>query len=154
MIVQVGPKSPSHMIQMIIPKFIIVKWSNTFGEVVWAYGFSIYKSWCIFLNFIYLFSEGEGREKEKERNITHPQPGTWPAPQACAASGNQTSDLSVHRLPRSPLSHSNQGYTSFYWKVLKTGGIENVFTQKVQFVIAKRWKNPNVPQLMNEQNVI
>ena len=58
-------------------------------------------------DFIYLLLEkGERREKEKERNsnaqeislpLTHPQLGTWPATQACALTGNQTRDLSVHR---------------------------------------------------------
>ena len=47
--------------------------------------------------FIYLFLEREeGREKERERNISvwlpimHPQLGTWPAPQTRALTGNQT----------------------------------------------------------------
>ena len=46
-------------------------------------------------NFIYLLLErGERREKEKESNInvwlpaTHPSPGTWPATQARALTGN------------------------------------------------------------------
>ena len=48
-----------------------------------------------FYLFIYLFLErGEGREKERERNIsvwlplTHPILGTWPATQACAPTEN------------------------------------------------------------------
>ena len=51
----------------------------------------------IFKDFVYLFLEGgEGREKERERNIdvwlplTWPPLGTWPATQACALTGNQT----------------------------------------------------------------
>ena len=50
-----------------------------------------------FLDFIYLFLErGEGKEKERERNIsvwlplTCPQLGIWPATQACALTGNRT----------------------------------------------------------------
>ena len=46
-------------------------------------------------DFIYLFLErGEGREKERERNInvwlplTRPLVGTWPATQACALTEN------------------------------------------------------------------
>ena len=57
--------------------------------------------------FIYLFLErGERRDKERERNInvwlplTWPPLGTWPAAQACALPGNQTSDP----LVRSPHS--------------------------------------------------
>ena len=45
--------------------------------------------------------------------LTRPQPGTWPATQACALTGNQTSDLSVHRLVLNPLSHTTQGLTIF-----------------------------------------
>ena len=63
--------------------------------------------------------EGE-REGEKhvtrERYIgrlplTHPQLGTWPAIQACALTGNQTSGLLICRLALSPLSHISQGQT-------------------------------------------
>ena len=46
-------------------------------------------------DFISLFFDrGEGREKERERNINvwlplmRPQVGTWPATQACAPTGN------------------------------------------------------------------
>ena len=59
-----------------------------------------YSGWCFFLSFfkkdfIYLFLD-MGREKEWERNIrnidhlplAHPLPGTWPATQACALTGN------------------------------------------------------------------
>ena len=56
--------------------------------------------------FIYLFivEKGVGREKEREGNINvwlplaHPQLGTWPATQACALTGSQTSDPLVYRL--------------------------------------------------------
>ena len=69
----------------------------------------------IFKDFIYLFLErGEGREKERERNINVWVPfatptGTWPATQACSLTGNQTSDLLVHRPALNPLSHTSQG---------------------------------------------
>ena len=60
-----------------------------------------------FKDFIYSFLErGEGKDKERERNInvwlplTCPPLGTWPATQACALSGNQTGDP----LVRSPCS--------------------------------------------------
>ena len=46
--------------------------------------------------FIY-FWRGEGREKERERNVwlplERPLLGTWPATQACALTGNQTGDF-------------------------------------------------------------
>ena len=59
-----------------------------------------YPSPVFLKDFIYLFLEkGKRREKERERNIdvwlplARPQLGTWPATQACALTGNQTSDL-------------------------------------------------------------
>ena len=71
----------------------------------------------IFLkDFIYLFLEGgEGREKERERNIsvwlplTRPLLGTWPATQTCALTGNQTGNPFVCRSVLNPLSHTSQG---------------------------------------------
>ena len=52
------------------------------------------------INWFILFLErGEGREKERERNINvwlpliYPQLGTWPVSQACALTGNWTGDL-------------------------------------------------------------
>ena len=67
---------------------------------------------------VYVFLErGEGREKERERNISwlplaHPQPGTWAATQARALTRNRTPDLSVSGTTPSPLSHTSQGFTS------------------------------------------
>ena len=65
----------------------------------------------IFTDFIYLFLERrEGREKQRERNInvwlplTCPLLGTWPITQACALTGNQTSDPFFLRLALNPLS--------------------------------------------------
>ena len=48
----------------------------------------------LFISFV----GGEGREKEREKNIypsvaAYPLPGTWPATQACALTGNRTGDL-------------------------------------------------------------
>ena len=67
--------------------------------------------------FIYLFLErGERREIERGRNINvwlplkRPLLGTWPATQACDLNGNQTSDLPIHRLALSLLSHTRQGW--------------------------------------------
>ena len=78
-----------------------------------------------FLDFISLSLErGEGREKGREtlmheRNfdqlpLARPQLGTWPTTQACALTGNLTSDLPVCRLALNPLSHSSQGITPFF----------------------------------------
>ena len=70
-----------------------------------------------FKDFIYLFSERrDRREKERERNINvwlplvHSLLGTWPATQACALTGDQTCDPSVHRRTLNPLSHTSQGF--------------------------------------------
>ena len=41
--------------------------------------------------------------------LEHPPPGAWPATQARALTGNQTSNPLVHRLALSPLSHTSQG---------------------------------------------
>ena len=76
-----------------------------------------YKQWSASFffkkDFTYLFLEkGEGREKERERNINvwlplmHSLLGTWPATQACALIGNRTSDPLVPRLVLNPLSHT------------------------------------------------
>ena len=54
--------------------------------------------------FIYLFLErGEGREKEREKNISvwlhlvQPPLGIWPTTQACVLTRNQTGDPLVLR---------------------------------------------------------
>ena len=65
---------------------------------------------------MYLFLDrGEGREKERERNISmwlppvHPLLETWPATQACALTGNSTGDPLVSRPALSPLTPTSQG---------------------------------------------
>ena len=69
---------------------------------------------------IYLFLErGERREKERQKNTnvqeihrlvaSQPQLETWPTIQACALTGNRTSNLSVYRQTFSPLCHTSQG---------------------------------------------
>ena len=57
----------------------------------------------------YLFLEsGEGKEKERERNISvlvplaHTLLGTWPTTLACALTGSRTSDPLVPRLALNP----------------------------------------------------
>ena len=70
--------------------------------------------------YLFIFREKGGREKERERismcdrNIGWLPPacsqlGTWLAMQACALTGNWTSDLLVLRLMLNPLSHTSQG---------------------------------------------
>ena len=63
-------------------------------------------------DFVHLFLEGKGGRKRK-RNInvwlSRALLGTWPATQACALTGNQTSDPLVCRLVLNPLSHTSRG---------------------------------------------
>ena len=62
--------------------------------------------------YLFIFREGKGGRK-RERNISkwlpqvHPLLGTWPTTQACALTGNQTSDPLVRRLALNPLSHTS-----------------------------------------------
>ena len=67
-----------------------------------------------FFKILFIFRQSE-KEGERERNIdvwlplTHPLLGTWPTTQACALTGNQTSDPLVCRPALNPLSHTSQG---------------------------------------------
>ena len=68
----------------------------------------------IFKDFIYLFLERGGKERnfdvqEKLALSRVPPTDTWPATQACALTGNRTSNLSVCRPALNPLSHTSQG---------------------------------------------
>ena len=67
--------------------------------------FNTHLLFFFFKGFIYLFLErGEVKEKEREKNINvwlplmWPLLGTWPTTQACALTGNQTSDPLVCSL--------------------------------------------------------
>ena len=80
----------------------------------WNYFYVKYSSFKKY--FIYLFLErGEGREKERERNmnvwlpLACPLLGTWPATQACALTGNWTNDPLVLRPALNTVSHTSQG---------------------------------------------
>ena len=71
---------------------------------------------CSFLKRIYLFIfRKKGIEGERERNInvwlplTCPPLGNRPTTQACALTGNRTSDPSVHRSALNPRNHTSQG---------------------------------------------
>ena len=83
--------------------------------------------WSFFkIDFIYLFLDGgRGRETSTcERNIYRSPlvrllPGTWPTTQACALTGNRTSDLLVFRPALNPLSHTSQGMADPFLKVRK-----------------------------------
>ena len=75
----------------------------------------------IFKYLIYLFLErGEGVRKRGRETLmcgcflSTPLLKTWPATQACAVTGNQTSNPLVHSPALNPLSHTSQGQTSFF----------------------------------------
>ena len=79
--------------------------------------------WVVFFNFfklVYFLERGEGKEKERKRNINVWLPltlsllGTWPATQACALTENSTGDPLVHRLALNPLSYTSQGDYIFF----------------------------------------
>ena len=80
----------------------------------WAWVLSFFS-----LRFYLILERGEGREKERDRNInvwlllTHPLLGTWATSQVCALTGNQTSNSLVHSLSLNPLSHTSQGLLFF-----------------------------------------
>ena len=92
----------------------------------------------IFKDFIHLFLErGEGKEEERERNIsewlplTCPLLGTWPTTQACALTGIRTGNPLVRSPTLYPLSYASQGRTSvlyffcicrWYWHSVCSAG--------------------------------
>ena len=107
-----------------IPEFRVAKPDSLFhfsslpnrGMFFLFYVFTVL--FCFVWGGLYCFLE-EGREKEWERNIREksidqlplacPLLGTWPGTQACALTGNWTSDLLVHWLALSPLRRASQG---------------------------------------------
>ena len=73
-----------------------------------------------FKDFIYLFLErGEGKEKDRERNIhvwlplMSPLLRSWPTTESCALTGNRTSDSLVCRPTLSLQSYTSQGSLCF-----------------------------------------
>ena len=68
----------------------------------------------MFIFFKILFLErGSGGERERNINVwlpfERPLLRTWPATQACALTGNQTSEPLVRRPALNPLSHTSRG---------------------------------------------
>ena len=90
-----------------------------------VYLLMLYSRFFIFRFHLFIFLE-RGKEGEREgRNINmwlpleRPPLGTWPATQACALTGNWTSNPLVCRPALNPLSHTSQGYIQDF-KILKT----------------------------------
>ena len=70
----------------------------------------------IFLRVYLFILRQRARMREKLQCVvaSHaPLMGTWPASQACALTGNRTSDLLVHRPVLNSLSHTSQGSADF-----------------------------------------
>ena len=70
--------------------------------------------------------------------------GTWPTTQACALTGNRTSDPLLHRLVLNSLSHTSQG-SSPTLRELKSGSWEDICTTMFTaalFTVAKVWEQP------------
>ena len=78
--------------------------------------------------YLIIFRDG-GREGEREGE-KHPCVvashasllGTWPTTQACALTGNRTSDPLLYRLVLNPLSHTSHGFSFFliHYNVINT----------------------------------
>ena len=103
-------------------------WWSHFHRIFFVYTtyFSFSSMLMIFfLSFrFYLFIFRERREGERERNINMwlslacPLLGTWPKTQACAVTGNWTSDPLVYVL--NPLSHTSQGSNVLFFVFLNS----------------------------------
>ena len=65
--------------------------------------------------------------------LAQPLLGTWSAAQACALTGNQTSDPVVHRPVLSTLSYTSQGYLFSFLTVFWCIDVFNV--DEYQFII-------------------
>ena len=105
--------------------------------------------------FIYLLLErGEGRKKQRERNIhvwgkyqlvaSHtPRLRIGPATQACVLTGSRTSNLLVQRPALNPLSHTSQGP----WKWI----LVHVFVRFNILIKSQIRKNPKSHYLLGNE---
>ena len=98
-------------------------------------------------SFIYLFlNRGEGREKERERNVSvwlplvRPLLRTWPTTQACALTGNRTSNSLVCRPALKPLSHTSQGVFLSCDLILFHNYIEHLLLQGQTHTVEYFWR--------------
>ena len=91
-----------------------------FIDLFWILSFRIY----FFKDHLLFLDRGEGREKERERNVSVwlplmcPPLGTWPVTQARALPGNRTGDPLVCRPELNPVSHTSQGQNLFFFPYL------------------------------------
>ena len=106
------------MIEILVCDFLIYSgykffiWYALYQRSLIVFGFAFH--FFIFFRFYLFIFRESGREREMERNINvwlpvaHPLLGTWPATQACALTGNWTSDPLVCRPALNPRSHISQ----------------------------------------------
>ena len=90
-------------------------------NVHFSFFLTVVEGFFLFLRFyVFIFRKRgrEGRKRGREINVWLPLGcpllGTWPATQACALTGNQTSDPLLHSPALNPLSHASQGITYFF----------------------------------------
>ena len=105
--------------------FIAKQYSNGSYTTFYLFIHQLMMDNCVvFIFFLKIFKiyfqRGEGRERERKRNIsvwlplTCPLLGTWPKTQTCALTRNQTGDPLICRPVLNPLSHSSQSLFSFF----------------------------------------
>ena len=80
--------------------------------------------------------------------FTHLQLGTKPATQACALTGNQTSELSVCGMMPNLLSHTSQGKT----RILN--GISRHLKDKVEKLVSLRNVRISFSYILKENSII
>ena len=90
------------------------------GSTMIFWEFSYSPSYFLKRFYLFILQRGEGREKEKGRNINVwlplmcPLSGTRPTTQACVLTGNHTGDPLICTLAPNPLSHTSQGPFLFF----------------------------------------
>ena len=97
---------------LVLISVVLMTYTSNFPLVC---GKNFFKCSFFEILFIYFLERGEGKEKERKRNInvwlplTRPPLGIWLATQACVLTGNRTINPLAHRPAFNPLSHTSQG---------------------------------------------
>ena len=98
------------------------------GMTLWPTEHPARAKYTYFLKKILFVERGAGRERGREISIcetsigclSRPQPGAWPATQACALTSNWTGDFLVCGTTPNRLSNTSQGQTCIYLNVVPT----------------------------------
>ena len=108
---------------------------------------------------MFFLEREERKEKERERNIhvwlplACPLLRTWPATQACALTGNRTSDPLVRRPVLNPLSHTSQGCNVYILKSL----IDSLclsLSRISNLMLCGLWRITTYPNLVSVMNFL